>query len=129
MVYPIIVILVMLAVVGFMLVKVLPQVEVLYEGFPGAKLPLVTQILLATSNFVISFWWLFVILFIAAVIAGSRWARTLGGRRVIDKLKMKMPPFGGLFMKMYMARFSRTGTTLVASGVPLLQVLEITEMP
>ncbi len=57
---------------------------------------------------------------------GSRWARTLGGRSVIDEMKMKAWPIGPLFMKMYMARFSRTGTTLVASGVPLIQMLEIT---
>lgn len=126
MVYPIIVILVMLAVVGFMLVKVLPQVQLLYEGFPGAKLPLVTVVLLATSNLVIKFWWVFVVLLVFAVVFGSRWARTIGGKRVIDKLKMRLPPFGPLFMKMYMARFARTGSTLVASGVPLLQVLEIT---
>jgi type IV pilus assembly protein PilC len=57
---------------------------------------------------------------------GSRWARTLGGKRVIDKVKMKAWPIGPLFMKLYMARFARTGTTLVASGVPLIQMLEIT---
>jgi len=126
MVYPIIVILVMLAVVGFMLVKVLPQVQLLYEGFPGAKLPLVTVVLLATSNFVIKFWWVFIVFLVLAAVFGSRWARTLGGKQVIDKLKMRVPPYGALFMKMYMARFARTGSTLVASGVPLLQVLEIT---
>ena len=56
----------------------------------------------------------------------TRWARTLGGKRVIDKWKMHAWPIGPLFMKVYMARFARTGTTLVASGVPLLQVLQIT---
>src|SRR5690606_12923558 len=48
------------------------------------------------------------------------------GKEVIDKLKMRMWPIGPLFMKLYMARFARTGTTLVGSGVPLIQVLEIT---
>jgi type IV pilus assembly protein PilC len=50
----------------------------------------------------------------------------MGGRTVIDKVKMKAGPLGKLYMKMYMARFARTGTTLVASGVPLIQVLQIT---
>ena len=126
MVYPIIVLLVMGAVLGFMLVKVLPQVQILYEGLPGAELPMITKILLAISNFVIKYWWLVLILIGVGVFFTTRWARTLGGRRVIDGLKMKMPPIGALFMKMYMARFSRTGTTLVASGVPLIQMLEIT---
>jgi type IV pilus assembly protein PilC len=57
---------------------------------------------------------------------GSRWARTLGGRSVVDTVKMRAWPIGPLYMKMYMARFARTGTTLVGSGVPLIQMLEIT---
>jgi type IV pilus assembly protein PilC len=127
MVYPIIVLLVMLAVVGFMLVKVLPQVQILYDGLPGsAELPLITRVLLTVSNFVIDFWWVVLILLVFGGFFISRWARTFGGRRVIDRLKMRAWPVGPLFMKMYMARFARTGTTLVASGVPLIQMLEIT---
>ncbi len=126
LVYPIIVILVMIVVVGFMIVKVVPQVQILYKGIPGATLPLVTRIMLTVSNLTIRFWWLMIILLIAIGFGGSRWARTLGGKRVIDKLKMHMWPVGSLFMKMYMARFARTAATLVASGVPLIQVLEIT---
>lgn len=126
MVYPIIVLLVMAGVVGFMLVKVLPQVQILYEGLPGAELPILTKVLLAVSNFFIHYWWVMLIILVLAAFFTTRWARTFGGRRVIDGLKMKLPPFGALFMKMYMARFARTGTTLVASGVPLIQVLEIT---
>jgi type IV pilus assembly protein PilC len=126
MIYPIIVLLVMVAVLTFMLVKVLPQVQILYEGLPGAELPLVTKAMLAVSNFVIDFWWVILILLGLGAFFTSRWARTLGGRRVIDRLKMDAWPIGQLFMKMYMARFSRTGTTLVGSGVPLIQMLEIT---
>lgn len=126
MVYPIVVLLVMFAVVGFMIVKVLPQVEVMYEGIKGAQLPFVTRFLLSISHFVIKFWWLIVALLIGSGFFMSRWARTLGGKAYIDKFKMKAWPIGPLFMKMYMARFARTGTTLVASGVPLIQMLEIT---
>lgn len=126
MIYPIIVLLVMVGVLGFMIVKVLPQVQVLYQGLPGANLPLVTKILLSISSFVIHRWWIVLIILVLLAVFGSRWARTATGKSVYDKLKMKMPPFGPLFMKVYMARFARTGTTLVASGVPLLQVLQIT---
>lgn len=126
MVYPIIVILVMLGVVGFMIVSVLPQVEVLYDGLPGASLPLITIILLAVSRFIINFWWVVLIVLILGVFFTTRWARTLGGKRVIDRLKIRIWPLGPLFMKMYMARFARTASTLVASGVPIIQVLEIT---
>ena len=116
----------MVAVITFMLVKVLPQVQILYAGLPGAHLPFETVALLAVSNFIIHFWWLVLILLGIGAFFGSRWARTLGGKRVVDKFKMKAWPVGPLFMKMYMARFARTAQTLVSSGVPLIQVLEIT---
>jgi type IV pilus assembly protein PilC len=126
MIYPAIVLLVMMAVVTFMVVKVLPQVQSIYAGLPGVSLPLVTRLLLAVSYFITHFWWLTLILIGMAVFFGSRWARTLGGRQIIDKLKMRAWPVGRLYMKMYMARFARTATTLVGSGVPLIQMLEIT---
>ncbi len=126
MIYPIIVLLVMVAVVGFMVVKVVPQVEILYKDIPGATLPLITRMLLAVSHFTIKFWWVVLIVIIGGVFFGSRWARTLGGKQVVDRLKMRLWPLGPLFMKMYMARFARTGATLVASGVPLIQMLDIT---
>jgi type IV pilus assembly protein PilC len=116
----------MVLVVGFMLVKVLPQVQVLYDGIKGAQLPLITRMLLSVSNFVVKFWWLLAGLLAFAVISTSKWSKTIGGKRFFDKLKMKSPGVGQLFMKLYMARFARTGHTLVASGVPLLQMLEIT---
>ncbi|HET7320068.1 MAG TPA: type II secretion system F family protein [Candidatus Saccharimonadales bacterium] len=126
MMYPAIVLLVMLAVVGFMIVKVLPQVQNIYAGLKGVSLPLVTRVLLAISHFVTHYWWIVLILLGLSGFFGTRWMRTLGGKTVIDKLKMKAWPVGPLFMKMYMARFARTGTTLIASGVPLIQMLQIT---
>lgn len=126
MVYPMIVLFVMMLVMGFMLIKVLPQVRVLYDGFPGAHLPLVTVILLAVSALATKFWWIFIILLVILSAVLGKWARTGPGKEVIDKLKMRSPLIGKLFMKMYMARFARTGSTLVSSGVPLLQMLEIT---
>lgn len=127
MIYPIIVLLVMFGVIGFMIVKVLPQVKDLYINLGGAAhLPLITRILLSISNFVIHFWWVVAILVVVLIIFGSRWARTIGGKRFADTAKMRVWPIGPLFMKMYMARFTRTASTLVGSGVPLIQVLEIT---
>lgn len=125
MAYPAIVILVMVGVVGFMVVKVLPQVEGIYKDMPGASLPLVTKIMLAISHFTIKYWWLVLALLVLSIFVTSRYARTVGGRRVIDKYKMVAWPLGPLFMKLYMARFARTANTLVASGVPLIQMLNI----
>lgn len=126
MIYPAIVLVVMIAVVGFMIVKVLPQVQSIYAGIPGVNLPILTRILLAVSHFVINYWWLTIIIIVLAIVSLSWFRKTETGKSLFDYAKMKAWPFGPLFMKMYMARFARTGTTLVASGVPLLQVLDIT---
>ncbi|MEO6513197.1 MAG: type II secretion system F family protein [Candidatus Saccharimonadales bacterium] len=127
MIYPLIILVVMAVVVGFMLVKVLPQVKELYsEVGGGASLPLVTRILMGVSDLLIHQWWIMLIVVGVIGVFTSRWVRTLGGKSIIDKFKMRAWPFGPLFMKLYMARFSRTSTTLVGSGVPLIQVLEIT---
>ena len=126
MVYPIIVLSVMVAVVIFMLSTVLPQVQELYKGLPDAHLPFVTNVLLAVGNIINHFWWLAVIVVGTATFTLFNWVRTPKGRRAIDTLKMRVWPLGPLFMKLYMARFARTGTTLVGSGVPLLQMLSVT---
>lgn len=125
MAYPAIVLLVMVGVVGFMVVSVLPQVEVIYKDMPGASLPISTKLLLALSHMIINYWWAVIIIVVVLIFLTTKWARTGPGKLYIDKLKMKTWPFGELFMKVYMARFARTGATLVASGVPLLQVLDI----
>jgi type IV pilus assembly protein PilC len=124
--YPGIVMIVMALVVGFMITTVLPQVEEIYKGTPGVKLPILTQVLLVISKFIINYSWLVIIMLIVAVIMTSRWAKTVAGARLVDTLKLRMPPLNRLFMKVYMARFSRTSATLIASGVPLIQMLEIT---
>jgi len=105
---------------------VLPQVQQLYSGLPNAHLPLITRVLVGISNFIIHQWYIVILIVAVLVFLLSRWIRTDAGRSVFDKFKMKAWPVGALFMKVYMARFARTATTLVASGVPLLQVLNIT---
>lgn len=126
LIYPLVVVLVMIGVVSFMLVVVLPQVRELYDGLTNVDLPFVTRALLALSDFIVNYWWAFLLIVAVFVFFGNRWVKSIGGKRYIDKLKMRIWPIGSLFMKMYMARFARTGTTLVASGVPLIQMLEIT---
>jgi len=126
MTYPIIVLLVMMGVVGFMITSVLPQVETLYNGIPGVQLPMITRVLLSISHFITKYWYIVIIALGVIGFFTGKWARTLGGKTVIDRLKMVMWPIGPLFMKLYMARFARTGTTLVSTGVPLIQTLEIT---
>lgn len=126
MVYPAIVLIVMIVVAGFMIVKVLPQVKTIYDGIQGASLPLITRILLFISGIITHYWWILLIIVLVLGFFGTRWAKTLGGKSIIDSFKMRAWPIGPLYMKMYMARFARTSATLVAAGVPILQVLQIT---
>lgn len=124
MIYPAIVLLVVLGVVLFMLTTVLPQVEQLYNDL-GKALPLFTRMLIAVGNFVRNFWWL-----ILAVVGGGgfalfRFFKTPGGKGVADHIKLKLPIFGKLFRKLYMARFARTSGVLLASGLPMLEMLNI----
>ncbi|HVS58319.1 MAG TPA: type II secretion system F family protein [Candidatus Saccharimonadales bacterium] len=126
MIYPLIVLLVMVAVVIFMVVKVLPQVQSIYTSIPGAHLPFITKVLLDFSHFIIKLWWVAILILGLLIFGSTKWVKTVAGRSVVDKLKMRMWPVSQLFMKLYMARFARTGTTLVASGVPLIQMMDIT---
>lgn len=126
MAYPLIVLLVMVAVVGFMVLRVLPEVQKIYQGIENVELPLLTRILLMVSDATRKYWWIELLVFSILVISGTRWARTLSGKRFFDKAKLHIPLFGQLFYKLYMARFARVGATLVGSGVPLLQVLDVT---
>ncbi len=126
MIYPLIVVIVLLGVVTFLLTSVLPQVESLYAGLPGAKLPFVTQTLLGIAHFVIGFWWIILLVLAAGITLSVRWVRTPAGRLFVDQFKMRTWGIGPLFMKVYMARFARTSATLVSSGVPLIQMLNTT---
>ncbi len=125
MVYPIIVLVVITGVVGFMLFTIMPQIERLYHDL-HKELPLVTGVLVSASNFVIKFWWLVTLMLVAAIFFLKRYFETEAGHRVWDNFKINAPLFGGLFRKLYMARFTRTGQTLMATGVPMLEMLRIT---
>ncbi len=126
LVYPLVVMLVLFGVVVFMLVAVLPQVQNIYKELPGAKLPFITSWLLSISHLMTQLWWIFLLIIIGIGYGLYRWLNTAEGKEVADHLKMTTWPMAQLFRKLYMARFSRTASTLVASGVPLIQMLEIT---
>lgn len=123
--YPIIVLFVMVGVVVYMMMTLLPQVQILYDG-TGQQLPIFTRILLGIVDLIKSFWWVLAIVVGIGVFFGPRWMHSGPGKAIVDRVKMRTPAIGILFMKMYMARFTRTGSTLISSGVPLLQVLDIT---
>lgn len=126
MMYPAIVLLVLFGLVIFMMTTVLPQVQNLYKSLPGVKLPFITQALVGLANIVVHFWWIMVLLLVILVVGGRRWLRTPGGKQAIDKLKLHAWPVAPLFRKLYMARFARTASSLIGSGVPMIQMLNTT---
>ena len=125
MMYPLVVTLVMIAVVIFMVVTVIPQVGNMYQEMGGGKMPVPTLVMMWLADFIIKRWYVVVAILAVVGFSTTKWARTGGGKEVIDKMKLKMWPTATLFQKIYMARFTRTASTLVAAGVPLLQVLDI----
>lgn len=124
LIYPLIVVGVIVAVLVFMLTTVLPQVGSLYKDL-GKTLPLLTQILISVSTFLVNFWYLVLMVAVAAFFGGQAWFKTPRGRSVADVIKLNIPLIGRIYRKVYMARFSRTLGTLMGTGVPVLEGLRI----
>jgi type IV pilus assembly protein PilC len=125
MVYPVAVISIAGIVVAVILWKVIPTFASMFEGL-GAQLPLPTRIVIALSNWFVRLLPFIVIVIVAGVFTFRRYYATYGGRRAIDRMMLKMPILGVLLRKIAVARFCRTLATLVSSGVPILDGLEIT---
>jgi type IV pilus assembly protein PilC len=127
MVYPIIVMTMAIAIMGFLLVFIVPKFEAIFHDMLGDRpLPAITTFVITMSRFVQAHW-LVLIAIIFAVIAGYKFAnRTARGRSIIDRAKLRFPLFGDVIRKTAISRFSRTLGTLVTSGVPILQALNIT---
>ena len=124
MTYPAVVAVLVLVIVTAMLLFIIPMFKDLYKQL-GGKLPLPTQFLISVSSFVRSFWWLIGIAEVGAVIGFRRWIASEEGRKRWDAIKLRVPIFGPLVRKTALARFSRTLSALVRSGVPILESLDI----
>ena len=125
MIYPIAVIAIAAIVVGVILWKVIPTFATLFAGL-GASLPLPTRIVIWMSNSLVQFMPFILVGFVAIGYGIRQYYATEGGRRVIDAAVLKAPILGLIMRKIAVARFCRTLATLLASGVPILDGLEIT---
>ena len=126
LIYPVGVLTIAAAVITLLLWKVVPIFATLFAGL-GVDLPLPTKIVIGLSNFVGSIFGLLIIVFIVAGIFGLKvWYGTPQGRYALDSLILKLPVLGILMRKIAVARFTRTLGTLIASGVPILEGLDIT---
>ena len=125
MTYPAVVLSVMLVIFTAMLVFIVPVFQNLFKSL-GGKLPFPTQMLIEVSSIMTSAWVLLVIAIIVGGIIGLRkWISTDEGRRKWDKLILKPPVFGSLFHKVSLARMTSTLASLIGSGVPILESLDI----
>ncbi|MGV8057419.1 MAG: type II secretion system F family protein [Smithellaceae bacterium] len=124
MTYPASVLVISVGVVALLLLKVIPVFQKMFEGMGGA-LPGPTQFLVNASQFMQSYWWILAGIIVAVVVAVGRFYKTEKGRWMIDSLILKSPVFGPLLKKVAVAKFSRTLSTMMNSGVPIMEGLNI----
>ena len=125
MTYPIVVIAIAILVISVIMIFVIPVFEDMFAGF-GKALPAPTQIVIAMSDFTKGNWYFIFGGMFAFVWIFRRYHRTSSGRRNIDSISLKLPIMGELIRKVAIARFTRTLSTMISSGVPILDALEIT---
>jgi type IV pilus assembly protein PilC len=124
MTYPIVVMVLVLLIVTAMLLFIIPMFKGLYADL-GGKLPLPTLLLIEVSTALRKFWYLIFGFWFGVAWGFKKWISTENGRNRWDVVKLKMPVFGILTRKSALARFSRTLSALVRSGVPILESLDI----
>lgn len=121
--YPILVIVTLVGIVILMLIFVIPQLKTIFRDM-GVELPLVTRIILGTSDLIINYWYIIILLLLGLALGWRFWMRTAAGKLIWDRFKLKIPLIGPIIRKIYMTRFCRTTGTLVASGLPILNIID-----
>jgi type IV pilus assembly protein PilC len=122
--YPVIVLLAAVGIVIFLVSWLVPQFASLFKELGIKEMPAPTQFLIDLSALFTERWYVVIIAVVAILIAYKLFVSTRVGRRIADRVKLRIPVFGPLHHKIVMARFSRTMGTLLASGVPILQAME-----
>lgn len=125
MMYPVGVMSLVALIVTAMLVFVVPKFTTLFASF-GSKLPLPTQVLVTMSDFMRNYWYAVIIVGVGATVGFKKWKVTPAGKAVLDRAALKAPVFGRIVHKSAIARFARTLSVLLRSGVNILTALEIT---
>ena len=123
MTYPIVVFIVMIIVVIVVMVMVIPNFSSMFAEM-GTQLPLATRIMVAASNFIIHKWWLLIIIVAAIVVGCKAFKRSSVGEQLFANMAIKMPIFGNLTIKSACSRFARTMSTLMASGISMIDAVK-----
>lgn len=124
-IYPIIVLIVAVGVIVAMMTFVIPNFMSMFEDM-DVEMPAMTKAVIAMSDFFVAYWWLLAIIVIAAAVGIKLYSQTISGRILFGTLKLKLPGMGQLQTKTNCATFSRTLSTLLRAGVPMMEALEIT---
>lgn len=124
MMYPIVLICVMIGVVIVMLTFVIPSFMTMFEDL-DSELPVTTKAILAMSNSLKNYWYIYIIVVVGIAVGIQMYKRTDNGKHNLDKLKLKIPVFGVLQTKSACASFARTMSTLLQAGMPMIDALEI----
>lgn len=124
MMYPIIVLCFAGVMVVLLFMLVLPRFKEIFVSMQ-VSMPPVTQALFDMSDWVIKYWWVVLIMIVGGIVSFKQYNKTTKGRYNVDKLRIKVPIFGDLALKMAISRFARTFGTLIASGVPMMRSMEI----
>lgn len=124
MIYPIVVITMMVVVIIIMMVFVIPKLVNLYAQ-STIELPLPTKILIFTSNMFLQFWWVGIIMIVAAVVGINRWNKTPQGNLFLGRLVLKLPIVGKIVQNVTLTNFNRTFGLLTTAGIPFLESINI----
>ena len=124
MMYPIVLLCVMVGVIIVMLTFVIPSFMTMFEDL-DSELPVTTKAILAMSNSLKHYWFIYILVIVGIVVGLQLYKRTDAGRHNLDKLKLKIPVFGLLQTKSACASFARTMSTLLQAGMPMIDALEI----
>lgn len=127
MIYPSVVVTVALGIVYLLMVKVVPSFEKMITNQKGATMPPLTKIVIGISKVLTEYWYVAPVLIVGIYLAVKAWLSTPAGKRVFDKAVFSLPKIGPFVRVVAVSRFSRTFATLMSSGVPILQAINITK--
>lgn len=125
MIYPIAIVVVMIGVIFVMMMFVIPNFTEMFAGM-GTELPMITRMIVSMSGFFTKWWYLIIGTFILFILAIRFFSKSATGKILLGGLALKMPLFGKLTVKSSTARFARTLSTLIATGIPIMDALDIT---
>jgi type IV pilus assembly protein PilC len=125
MIYPIAILVVMVGVIFVMMLFVVPNFSEMFAGM-GTDLPKITQMIINMSNYFTKRWYLIIGVLILVIVALQMFSKSETGKMIFGRLALTMPLFGKLTVKSSTARFARTISTLISTGVPMMEALDIT---